>query len=369
MVQALLPSSYLIKKLTAKRTEAVVVSTSGTETMPKCVPLSHENILFDLRACLNALELYEDDRLLSMLPPFHSFGLVITGLLPLLSGLRVHYFPNTTDSNGMARAVAHWKISLICSSPTLIKNMLLLSKSSQLSSLRMVISGGAKPREGFFALLHQLAPQAQFIEGYGAAECGPVICINSTIDRKNGVGTPLAGIKLMVVNPDNLHEARSTNELGLILVSGPTVFSSYLNKEAHNPFIDIDNARWYQTGDLGKFDRHGNLILIGRLKRFVLIEKEMVSLSAIEEVLASHGSFAHKLYAVMAEHALFHKVRLVLFTDFPININEVNQILAASGLSSHIDRVIRLETIPLTITGRVSYRTLEKMLHSEHFHP
>ena len=80
--------------------DAVVLFTSGSENLPKAVPLTHANILTNLRDVLAAVRLDERDVLIGMLPPFHSFGIVVTTILPLCSGLRTVYHPNPDRGGG-----------------------------------------------------------------------------------------------------------------------------------------------------------------------------------------------------------------------------------------------------------------------------
>nr|MBA3817212.1 AMP-binding protein [Parachlamydiaceae bacterium] len=87
----------------SKDDNAVLLFTSGTESLPKGVPLTHNNLLSNLRASLAMLDLYNDDVIFAMLPPFHSFGFTITGILGLLSGMRVAYSPNPTDGPRLAQ--------------------------------------------------------------------------------------------------------------------------------------------------------------------------------------------------------------------------------------------------------------------------
>src|SRR5581483_8997963 len=94
-------------KLTAIKPSdpAVILFTSGTESLPKGVPLSHENILSNQRSALQTVDLKNEDILYGVLPPFHSFGFSVTGLLPILAGMRACYAPDPTDSHGMARDI------------------------------------------------------------------------------------------------------------------------------------------------------------------------------------------------------------------------------------------------------------------------
>lgn len=347
--------------------EAVVLFTSGTEGMPKGVPLTHANILSDLRAGLQRVKLFEDDRLLAMLPPFHSFGFTVAGLMPLLAKMPVAYFPNPTDSKALAGAIERWGITVLCSAPTFLKNIFQFAHSFDISTVRIVISGAEKATDELLATITQSCPKALFIEGYGITECSPILCANATGDRTKGVGQALSGITLKVVDPEHMEKSREPGASGLILAAGPTIFGGYLNKAVHDPFIMLDGTKWYQTGDLGMLDTEGNLILSGRLKRFIKIGGEMISLAAIEEVLASQTGTAHEEFAVATDGDVLGKVALVLFTTQKLEPQEVNQILRKGGLSGlvKIDRVIELEAIPQTATGKVAYRQLDKLLEKK----
>ena len=92
---------------------AVLLFTSGAESMPKGVPLSHKNILSNQRAALKHAQLSQEDVLIGMLPPFHSFGFTMSGLLPLISGMRAVYFPNPIDGVRVAERIAHWKVTIL----------------------------------------------------------------------------------------------------------------------------------------------------------------------------------------------------------------------------------------------------------------
>ncbi len=346
---------------------AVILFTSGTESMPKGVPLTHRNILFDLRSSLKTVTLYQDDTLLAMLPPFHSFGFSVTGLLPLLSRLKVVYYPNPTDSKRLAKAIERWKSTVLCSAPTFLKNILQFAKGADTSSLRMLISGAEKAPEELMSMLSKVCPQALFVEGYGITECSPVISANVSGDRKKGVGKAVEGVELKIVDPEHLDKDKKVFETGLILVSGPNVFSGYLNKGIHDPFIQRDGKCWYQTGDLGMLDNEQNLILSGRLKRFIKIGGEMISLTAVEEILSLQLDSSLDKFAVMTDGDLLGKVSLVLFTTHKLEAQEINQILRKGGCSNlvKIDRVINLKEIPQTATGKIAYRELDKLLKAK----
>ena len=262
---------------------AVLLFTSGTETLPKGVPLSHGNILSNQIAALSCVSLTSYDILYGVLPPFHSFGFSVTGILPLLAGLRVCYAPDPTDSHGMAHDVAKYLPTLFCCAPSFIRGMFRVADPQKLGSLHLIVSGAEKTPQELFDYVKQNLPSSLLIEGYGITECSPIVSLDRPQEKHVGVGKPLPGIEILIFDPQTLQEVPPTQE-GEVGIFGPSVFNGYLGV-GKNPFVEIRGKRWYASGDRGSVDAEGHLILSGRLKRFVKIGGEMVSLSGLEEEL------------------------------------------------------------------------------------
>jgi acyl carrier protein len=349
---------------------AAILFTSGTESYPKGVPLSHQNIIENQRGAYRLAKLRSDDVLLGSLPPFHSFGFSVTGLLPLLAGLRVAYTPNPTDGKRLAAAIERWKVTLLCLAPTFLKNLLRVSSEKQLRSLRLVVSGAEKAASELYERLEELNSKASMIEGYGITECAPILTLNPPDKPAHGVGVPLPQVELKIVHPETFAPL-PLGERGLILARGPNVFNGYLDPKIASPFIKVEEKQWYQTGDLGSLDANNYLTLSGRLKRFAKIGGEMVSLTAIEETLLQKAqSKGWKLdpekpsLAVCSHEVEGKKSEMHLFTIFDTTPEEVNQALRESGMSNviKIRTVRKLPYIPLLGTGKIDYRRLTSML-------
>lgn len=344
--------------------EAVVLFTSGTESMPKGVPLTHKNILSNLRATLMTIDLYTSDRLMSSLPPFHSFGFSVLGVLPLLAGVRVHFSPNPTDSGLQARALRTWGITILASAPSFLVNILRQGKKELFENLRLVVAGAEIPPAEVFELAAVAAPNAAVWEGYGITECSPILTVNGTEDRTQGVGRPVPGVRLRIVNPEDYSQTFPVGKPGMVLATGPNIFKGYLQRDVASPFYSDEGVNWYVTGDIGCITEKGSLRITGRLKRFVKIGGEMVSLGAIEAALSiDHPPVVEEgpQLAVCAKGEAEGRPRLVLFSTKAISPTEVNTLLRQRGFSNlvRVDQVITLETIPLSGTGKVAYRQLE----------
>ncbi len=163
----------------AKPTEtAVVLFTSGSESMPKAVPLTHGNILTNIRDTLAAVSVIKSDVLIGMLPPFHSFGIVETICLTTLSSMRAVYHPNPTESAVLARVVEAYQVTLLVGTPTFLNGVVRVAQPRELDSLRLAVTGAEKCPESIYASIEERCPQLTVIEGYGITECSPIVSIN-----------------------------------------------------------------------------------------------------------------------------------------------------------------------------------------------
>ena len=344
---------------------AVILFTSGTEASPKGVPLSHKNILSNLRSAMQCIDLKADDVLYGILPPFHSFGFSVVGLFAFLGGLKIAFYPDPTDSFALAEGIERWKITLFCSAPSFFKGLLQAAKKEQLKSVRLFVTGAEKAPPELFERVTKLGIGAQLIEGYGITECSPILSITRPNLPPKGVGQPISIIDLITIHPETL-ELLPEHAIGEICVKGPNVFNGYLDNP-RTPFIEINGERWYRTGDIGHLDEEGNLILSGRLKRFTKIGGEMISLGAIEDAIIKELVKQHRIegdspsLAVCVDETTPGKPQLILFSTVALEREAVNEILRKSGLSRliKISVINHVREIPLLGTGKTDYRSLQ----------
>ncbi len=341
---------------------AAILFTSGSETHPKSVPLSHDNFLANVRDFNSVLELRSNDRLLGILPVFHSLGLAGTVILPLCTGLRTVFWPNPTEGRQLARLVAAYQASLLITTPTFLQNMIYQAEEGELASLRLVFSGAEKCPESLFARFKEYAPDGVLCEGYGVTECSPVITVNTPENPAPGtIGRLFPSMEAAVVHHEDGGDV-DEGVPGRLLVRGPNVFAGYLG-DLPSPFTSHDGKQWYDTGDLVTCE-NGLFRFAGRLKRFVKLGGEMISLPAIEEVLVQHlGSdeAAESELAVLAVGE--ERPELVLLTIMEISRQEVNDALRQAGMSAlhNIRMVEKIEKIPVLGSGKIDYRKLQEM--------
>ena len=300
----LLPTA-LIKRLYINSVDldetAAILFSSGSEGKPKGVMLSHRNIMANLKQISDVLNTEDSDVVMATLPLFHAFGLTVTTFLPLIEGIPMVCHPDPTDAVNIGKAIAKYRATILCGTSTFLR---LYTKNSRVhplmfESLRIVVAGAEKlsadVRDAF-----KLKFNKDIYEGYGATETTPVASVNipDQLDsnywrvqlgsKKGTVGMPLPGTSFRIVNPQTM-QTLSSNEDGLILIGGSQVMLGYLNDQSKTDevIVNIDNKRWYKTGDKGNLDENGFLTIVDRYSRFAKIGGEMISLSSVEEKVRS----------------------------------------------------------------------------------
>ncbi len=347
---------------------AVILFTSGTEASPKGVPLSHKNILSNQRSTVQCVELLPTDVFYGILPPFHSFGFSIAGTLPILSGIKVAFFPDPTDSFALAEGVQRWKVTMFCGAPNFLKGLFYAAKRDALLSVRLFISGAEKASNELYEFVARLNTNAKLAEGYGITECSPVLSLCRLNLPPKGVGHLLPDIEACTIHPETA-ALLPKGEEGEICVRGPNVFNGYL-ENPRSPFIEIEGKKWYRTGDIGHFDKDGYLILSGRLKRFTKLGGEMISLGAIENVLNEEllkqykGPVDAPILAVCADERPNAKPEIIVFTTTDLTREAANDMLNNAGFSRliKVSQVRKVAEIPLLGTGKTHYRQLQALI-------
>jgi acyl-CoA synthetase (AMP-forming)/AMP-acid ligase II/1-acyl-sn-glycerol-3-phosphate acyltransferase/acyl carrier protein len=358
----------LKRAATDRHAPAVLLFTSGSEKAPKAVPLTHENILAIERGAVAEFHVLRTDSVLGFLPMFHSFGLVITTVLPLAAGVRVVHHPDPTDAGALVRKAAGYRPTLVAGTPTFLGHILDRAKPGDLDSLRLIVSGAEAAPPALFEKVKKLAPKADVVEGYGITETAAVVSVHRPGQFKSGtLGEPLPGVEIRVADLET-NELLPPGKMGMLLVSGPNVFPGYLGPDAPSPFRDIDGKRWYVTGDLGELDPSGQIIFRGRLKRFLKAGGEMISLPALEEPFAKQHPPTEDGPRVAVEGMETPDGRrIVLFTTVDISLKDANARLQAEGFRGvmRLDEVRKVDKIPVLGTGKTDYKALRAMIEQK----
>ncbi|MBN2416515.1 AMP-binding protein [bacterium] len=284
--KSLLPAETIIAGLpkTAGDDTLVILFTSGSEKDPKAVQLTHRNLSANIASLKEVFPLNEDDIVMSILPLFHVFGFNANFWFPIAIGCTSVTYANPLDYKVIPKLIREEKATLIAATPIFFAGYLRESQPGDFSTIKIALPGADKSpdwlHEGYLER-HGI----QLYDAYGTTETSPGISVNSPGNSRRGsIGKPLPGVQVKIVDLET-GERLLAGEEGKILVKGDLVMKGYLN-DLEQTALRMQNG-WYDTGDMGRFDEDGFLWHCGRLKRFVKIGGEMVSLVRTEKVLES----------------------------------------------------------------------------------
>ncbi len=263
---------------------SVILFTSGSEKEPKAVQLSHKNILQNVDAVPKMVHLDHNDVFMSILPMFHVFGLTVQFWLPVILGSAMVTYPNPLEYKTVSDLCREYKATFISATPSFFYGYMQKSNPGDFSTIKFAIAGADKLPdkiyEGFMKK-HNIP----IFEGYGATETSPVISVNYPgVHKLGSIGKVIPGVQVRIVDI-NTDKILGPNQEGKILVKGDNVMEGYLG-DLEETSLRIHNG-WYDTGDIGMIDDDGFLWHKGRLKRFVKVGGEMISLVKVENVLSS----------------------------------------------------------------------------------
>ena len=338
---------------------AVILFTSGSEGTPKGVELTHTNLISNIRQMLAVIDVVDADRMFNALPLFHSFGLSVGLLLPLVRGLYTFLYPSPLHYRMVPSVIYDRACTIMLGTNTFLNGYARKAGPYDFRSVRLLFAGAEKLQE---VTANTWARQygVRILEGYGATECSPVIAVNTPLNPGFGsAGRFLPGMDY------RLEPVEGVAEGGRLQVRGPNIMRGYLNDEANALFQALRG--WYDTGDIVTVDPDGFVTIRGRLKRFAKISGEMVSLTAVEEALA--GAFPH--YGLRCEVAVLSLPdedkgeRLIAVTnESRLQLEEIRAVLRARGLPNLcVPREVRFtREIPKLGTGKVNHRELESRI-------
>jgi acyl-[acyl-carrier-protein]-phospholipid O-acyltransferase / long-chain-fatty-acid--[acyl-carrier-protein] ligase len=270
---------------------STVIFSSGTTGTPKGVMLSHYNVLANIEAMAQLFWIGPRDRIMGILPFFHSFGFTTLIWFPLITACGAAYHPNPTEAKSVGEMVARYRCALLIATPTFLSAYIRKCSREEFASLRLVITGAEKLRASVAdAFREKFGPEP--VEGYGCTEMAPVVAVNATniyegsevqIANKPGtIGHPLPGVAARIADPVTF-EPLPPNAEGLLLAKGANRMVGYLGQPERTAEVVRDG--WYVTGDIAAIDDEGFIRITDRLARFSKIAGEMVPHVRIEEAI------------------------------------------------------------------------------------
>ncbi len=361
LISSKLPTKILQSNLRTHSDEdtSVILFTSGSEKEPKAVQLSHQNIMHNLINLPKIIDLNENDIFAGTLPFFHVFGLTTNLWLPLSFGCSIVAHANPLDYSAIVKSIIKYKITVLIGTPTFFHGYLRKSKPGDLNTIRFAIAGADKLNEKL-RLAYKDQHGIDILEGYGTTETSPVVSVNTPENNTPGsIGKPVPEVLVKIVDRET-DEKLPVGKVGKIMVKGDLVMKGYLH-DMEETSLHM-HAGWYDTGDMGMLDEDGFLWHKGRLKRFVKVGGEMVSLVKVEEVLAKYLPNGVTCCVVDVPNPKKGADVVAAVATGEFNKKKVLKQLAKELPAISVPKEFYvIEDIPLMGSGKVAFREVEKI--------
>ncbi len=355
---------------------AVLLRTGGTTGKSKLAELSNENVIANLSQVRESLIGYKTgDEVLAISPIFHGFGLIDSVLAAMALNMSVDLHPQYNKPI-FIKSMLKNKPRVILGVPTLWKNVIndKKLKDSDLEGSDLWISGGDSLPEELKSQINQFKKNHNndnnLLSGYGFTEGGAAITLSSKdSDTPHTVGRPLPHNIFKIVNKETQEEC-GYNEVGEILVSGPTIMNGYYLKPDSTDraiSIDSDGRRWYHTGDLAYMNETGEVCFAGRDKNMIVVSGINIFGSEIEPIISKIPEvldcavvgMKHNIKMNVAMAYVVLKEGMVLTEELKNKIIE--------SCNSQVDAyhkiydVVQIDKIPLTSLSKIDYKILATM--------
>ena len=338
--------------VSVEKDPAIVLFTSGSEGVPKGVALSHRNIQANLNQIRAVLFFDTQDRFFMALPIFHSFGFTCGMVLPITSCIKVFFYPTPLHYKIIPELIYDTNSTITFTTPTFFSGYGKSAHAYDFYSIRLAVVGAERAKaETAKSLFTNFG--INLLEGYGATETAPVLSVNTAMYHKKGsVGRIFPGIQMRLDEVPGIKDGRK------LVVKGRNVMLGYIKSDNPGVIQPLEDG-WYDTGDIVSVDKDNFITIKGRAKRFAKIAGEMVSLTAVEEMItALWPDYSHAVVTIPDEKK---GEQLILFTTRPnTTFSEISAAFKAQGSSDLFvpKKINVLEEMIIMGNGKVDYVTL-----------
>jgi acyl-[acyl-carrier-protein]-phospholipid O-acyltransferase/long-chain-fatty-acid--[acyl-carrier-protein] ligase len=335
---------------------AAILFTSGSEGLPKGVVLSHRNMLANTAQAAARIDFGREDKVFNVLPIFHSFGLTVGVVLPLVSGVRIFLYPSPLHYRTVAELIYAVNATIMFGTDTFLNGYARAAHAYDFRSLRYILAG-AEPVKESTRRTYMEKFGLRILEGYGVTETAPALALNTPMFNRFGtVGRILPGMEVKLDKVDGVEDG------GRLFVRGPNVMLGYLKVD--NPgVLEPPSEGWHDTGDIVSIDEQGFVTIKGRARRFAKIGGEMISLAAVEALASELWPNAPS--AVAAVPDLRKGERLILVTQQKGATRGQLQMFARTKHASELmipSEVWVLDSIPVLGSGKVDMVAVAKLV-------
>jgi len=344
---------------------ALVLHTSGTTGRPKAVPLTHRNLTRTMKNITATYKLTPEDRTMLVMPLFHVHGLLAGFLAPLLSGGSVIVPLKFSASEFWEDFITH-KANWYTAVPTIHQILLKNPPPTTKPKIRFIRSCSSPLSPTTFHQLEE-AYNAPVLEAYAMTEAAHQMTSNPLPPGKRQPGSVGLGQGVEVKILDQGGKEVSQGSEAEICIRGENVTKGYLNNpEANKSSFTKDG--FFRTGDQGKKDKDGYVIITGRIKELINKGGEKISPIELDNVLTRHPAVSEAVSFAIPDEMYGQDVgvAVVLKSGQKLTEDELRKWTAEKLAKFKVPKKIYFtDNMPKTATGKIQRRIVAEIMQKQ----
>lgn len=356
-------SSYSTPPLNLYKDVAVLIYTGGTTGKPKGVMLSHYSVVANASQCSSWVQMSPADRIVTVLPTFHGFGMSVCMNAPIISGASMVLIPKF-NIDEILKAIDGFRPSLFAAVPTIIIAMVNHPKLKKydLSSLRGSFVGAA-PLPPEIKLEFEELTGGRLMEGYGLTEAVTAICANPYhgVNKTGSIGIPFPDINMRIRDVETGERELAPGEIGELVLSCPDIMLGYYNRPMETASAIRDG--WLYTGDLGYMDEEGYFYIVDRKKDMIITGGFNVYPREVEDVLYQHEAIKEACVIGIPDSYAGEKVKafITLREGYTASEEDIVSFCRKHLLPYKVPGKVEIrEDLPKTAIGKILKRALRE---------
>ncbi|KAK4162672.1 hypothetical protein QBC43DRAFT_75413 [Cladorrhinum sp. PSN259] len=345
---------------------ALILHTSGTTSRPKVVPLSHRNLTRTMYNIKATYQLTPEDRTMLVMPLFHVHGLLCGLLAPLLAGGSM-VVPTKFSAKDFWVDFTTYKANWYTAVPTIHQILLKHPTPNPLPKIRFIRSCSSPLSPTVFYALEKTY-NAPVLEAYAMTEAAHQMTSNPLPPAKRKPGTVGIGQGVEVVILDDAGNLVPQGQEGEISIKGENVTSGYLNNPEANKSA-FTASGYFRTGDQGKLDEDGYVVITGRIKELINKGGEKISPIELDNVLTRHPAVSEAVSFAIPDEMYGQEVAvaIVLKQGQKVDGEELKKWAGEKLAKFKVPKKVYFtDVMPKTATGKIQRRIVaEEMVKKE----
>ena len=347
---------------------ALLLLSGGTTSIPKLIPRTHNDYIYNNRKAAEKISLNENDIYLAFMPIAHNFTLGAPGIFGTFYVGGTVVVSDSIGSLDLLEEMSEYNVTYTSIVPSLLLILLEtleIDDSLYPNDLRMILVGGSMLDPALAERADSMLNGA-LVQVFGTAE--GLICMTDPDDdisiKSTVQGKPISELDEIRIVDEEFNDL-CVGQAGHLITRGPYTIRSYYGADRYNDSFTEDG--FYCTGDKARITADGNLQILGRIREQINRMGEKIMPSDIEELVLKNTEIYECAVVGVPDEEKGALIVAYIIGSRDFTVSEINSFLKENGMAVYklLDQVLNIDTMPLTAFGKIDKKELTKIAVSE----